>query len=227
MAKKERKTRALQGERLFNIMIPSYQGVHDGSEWSMKGDKSLATPIDGQGWVANGTSSIYYETYVDLSSLELDDLTLVPIDAGIQDPGIYTESRGDSAMWVMDIMSQQRLNANTITNMLTNTLNEWNNAPGMAGHDVDYTMITMGNLRVMFKSSLSNQFITQFTSPFGSGDPVVVQKLWCYRFIFYAGASTETLDIPASRFILRANITDEKKYVYIQRLKTSYELQGL
>ena len=217
----------LTGIRDFTAMIPAYQGQHDGSNWSTKKDKSLF--LDGGGWVANGASSCYYETYIDLSALQLEDLTLIPLECGIQDPGFYTESQGSQAMIVMDLMSQQRLEDSTLTSFMNGALNQFNNAPGMGGTDIDYHMITMGNLRVMYKSAQITTtsplipFITQFSSPFGSGAPVAVEKLWCYRFVFYEGANTETMQIPAARFTMRAEVAKEKPYVYINRLKNSYE----
>ncbi len=227
-----KKTRALTGQRDFDLAIPSYQGVHDGSSWSEKGDKSAVPPLDGNGWRANGASSIYYETYLDLSALELDDLTLMPISIGLQDPGFYTQTTATKEMIVMDIMSQQRLSPDLLTQFMNPTSNEFNNAPAMGGSPIDFHMITMGNMRIMYPSTqvtfsgtIFKPFITQFSAPFGSGAPVVTQKLWVYRFVFYVGANTEALQVPASRFILRGELSKEKKYVYIQRLKQSYELQ--
>ena len=228
----KRSTRTLQGIRNFYAMIPNYQGVHTGSAWTTQGDKSSTPPLHGNGWQANGASCIYYETYIDLSVLEMDDLTLMPMEVGLQDPGFYTESDGTTEMVVMDIMSQQRLDADTLSSFMTGTLNQYNNAPGMLGTPIDYHMITMGNLRVMYKSaqvttsSTLIPFITQFSSPFGSGEPVVTQKLWCYRFVYYAGRASETMEIPAARMILRGEVADEKEYVYIQRLRRSYEIQA-
>ena len=228
---KMRKTRALQGTRNFYCMFPSYQGIHTGSAWTIAKDKASVPPLSGNGWLANGSSCIYHETYIDLSALEMDDLTLIPMELGLQDPGFYTESDGSNEMVVMDIVSQQKLDADTLTLFMSPSLNEYNNAPAMPGSPIDYHMITMGNLRVMYQSaqvsttSALKPFITQFSSPFGSGEPVVTQKLWCYRFVYYVGRAAETMEIPASRIILRARVADEKEYVYIQRLRRSYEIQ--
>ena len=220
----------LTGIRDFNTVIPSYQGTYDGSTWSTLKDKSASpVPLDGNGWEANGASSIYYETYIDLSALQLDDLTLIPLECGLQDPGFYTESGGKNPMVVLDVISQERLGGNILTNFMDQTLNQFNNAPGMGGLDVDYHMVTMGNLRILYKSAQVDQtsplipFITQFSSPFGSGAPVAVEKLWCYRFIFYLADENDSMQIPASRFTLRADVIKEKPYVYINRLKNSYE----
>ncbi len=229
--KKAKQTRAITGRREYDLAIPSYQGAHTGSAWTTQGDKSATPPLHGNGWQANGRNTLFYETYFDLSALELDDLTLIPLDIGLQDPGFYTESNGERELVVMDIISQQRLSPDSLSSFMTPTLNEYNNAPGMGGTDIDFHMITMGNMRIMYKSnqvttsSTLIPFITQFSAPFGSGAPVVTQKLWVYRFVYYAGRVSETMEIPASRFIMKGLITKEKKYLYIQRLKQSYELQ--
>jgi hypothetical protein len=129
----------------------------------------------------------------------------------------------------MDIISQQRLEGSMLTNFMNPVLNQFNNAPGMSGLDIDYHMVTMGNLRILYKSNQVSTtstlipFLTQFSSPFGSGAPIAVEKLWCYRFVYYAGRNTEAMQIPAARFTLRGEVAKEKPYVYINRLKNSYE----
>jgi len=101
----------------------------------------------------------------------------------------------------------------------------------MGGSNIDFHQITMGNMRIMYKSNQVDTsstlipFITQFSAPFGSGGPIVTQKLWVYRFIYYAGTANDTMEIPAARFIMKGLVTKEKKYQYIQRLKQSYELK--
>ena len=91
----------------------------------------------------------------------------------------------------------------------------------------------MGQLRIMGNSSQTTAtaatlppWIAQNLSTFGSGAPVTVQKLWVYRFVYLVAASTDPLNIPASRLLLRGMVTKESDLVYIQRLRRSYELQG-
>lgn len=233
----------LEGPRTLSMSIPSYSGAYqtvagggtyDG--WITRGN--AANKQMGEGWTAvPSTFSLMYETYVDLSGYELDNLTFFPAEAGFQDPGLYnvltsTGSAATDSLWVMDLMSQERLDKETLSKMLTDSLNEFNNAPGMMGSPVDYDLITMGNLRVMGNSlqvsaATNTPFIVQSASAFGSGSPVVVQKLWCYRFLYYpADAAGATMKIPASRFVLSGTAAKEKDLIYMQRLKNSYENQG-
>lgn len=234
MAKKspERGSRvgALMGPRTLTMMAPSYAGVKTATGWPTKIDS--ASSNWGNGWQAEGLHDIYYETYMDLSGYELDDMTFFPIEAGFQDPGIYAGVTAGTApnMWVMDVMSQQRLDGDTLSKMLTFTVNEFNNAPGMMGSDITYSEITMGNLRVLGETAqiTSNlkPYIVQNGSAFGSGEAIVTQKLWCYRFINFQAATDDTMYIPASRFVLVGNAQQESDLVYMQRLKNSYENQG-
>jgi hypothetical protein len=213
----------LEGARSWNQMIPSYSNQKGAAAWN-----------DDGGWLSQGANSLYFETYIDLAGYEREDLTLVPMEAAVQDPGLYSGGRLTDPLWVMDVISQVRLPANTITAMLTNGLNEYNNAPGMSGQTQDFNQITMGQLRIMGNSTLTTAtaatlppWITQNNSAFGSGAPVTVQRLWVYRFVYLVAAADSPLNIPASRILLRGMVTKESDLVYIQRLRRSYELQQL
>ena len=217
----KRTPHVLEGSRSWNMMIPSYQNQKGAAAWN-----------EANGWKANGANSLYYETYIDLSGFEREDLTIMPLQTAVQDPGLYSGGRLTEPMWVMDVISQERLPAETLTNMLDVTNNDYNNAPGMMGQSQEFQQITMGQLRIMGNSNQTTlttatlpPWIAQNLSTFGSGAPVTVQKLWVYRFVYLVAASTDPLNIPASRLLLRGMVTKESDLVYIQRLRRSYELQ--
>jgi hypothetical protein len=77
---------------------------------------------------------------------------------------------------------------------------------------------------------------TQFADPtllvpstagtFGSASPTAVQKLWIYRVIVPGAGSGDPIiiQVPASRFVLAADIVKEDDLPYMMRLKRSYEL---
>ena len=230
----------LEGPRTFSMTVPSCFTIYDhaNNKWT---DAALPAPATNSpnGWLAVGTHGMYYETYIDLSGYELDDLTLFPSEALLQDPGLYaiTPTPPNTLttyplMWVMDVMSQERLSQSTLNTMLDTTLNEFNNAPGMMATDINDSEITMGALRIMGQSSQitgtgeSIPYITQNASTFGTGGPIVVQKLWCYRFIYAIGVEHSNLVIQASRFVMMGVVDKEKDLIYIQRLKRTYENQG-
>jgi hypothetical protein len=220
MAKKS--PHPLEGSRSWNMMCPSYQNTKGAAAWTSD-----------NGWKSNGANSLYYETYIDLSGFEMEDLTILPMETAVQDPGLYSGGRLTGALWVMDVVSQTRLPAETLTNMLDITNNDYNNAPAMMGQPQEFTQIIMGQLRIMGNTtqiSTTGQtlppWISQSLSTFGSGSPVTVQKLWVYRFVLLQAAENDPLNIPASRILLRGMVTKETDLVYIQRLRRAYELQG-
>jgi len=221
MAKKERQTRALTGPRQLTQMVPEYVGAMGASEFP--GFK---------GWKAGQTLPVvFYETYFDLSGYKLDDLTAIPIAAMLQDPGLYACTDTKVPLQVLDILSQERLvAADVFADVVTN-----NNVPGMMTTSNNFEQITFGNYRLfMAQLSFTNPsglatiaYLPADSMQFGSGDAVTVEKLWCYRFVIANGAtaaSSSTIRIPASRFILNVNVVDEDEMVYLMRLKRSYEL---
>lgn len=223
MAKKEeRQTRALTGPRQLTQMVPEYAGEMGASEFP--GYK---------GWIASPTTTIvYYETYFDLSGYALDDLTAIPVAATLQDPGLYSSTDSKVGLQVVDVISQERLRAGRVLNDLVTD----NNLPGMMMSANNFEQITFGNYRLFMAQAtftgaeglaVGSVYLPADSKEFGSGDPVTVEKLWCYRFVMARGATegqSSEITIPASRFILNVQVVDEADLVYMMRLKRSYEL---
>ena len=220
-AKKTKPIHTLEGPRNFTMMVPSYSA-----------QKGASAFPELNGWLSGGADTIYYESYIDLSGFERENMTIMPMEAEVQDPGLYSGGRLTDSMWVMDVVSQTRLDAGTLQQMLDPTNNNYNNAPGMMGQDQEFQTITLGQLRIMGNSTqvsttgqLLPPWITQNLSQFGSGGPVVVQKLWVYRFVFLTASATDPISIPASRFLLSSTVIHESDLVYTQRLRRNYELK--
>lgn len=213
MAEKK-STRAFTGQRILNMPISNYQGVRTATGWA--GDK-MWKPVGIAG--ANGVCA---ETYFDLSAYELDDLTLVPQLIQLQDGLPYFSGQTES-LEVYDVISQERLNpADFITYALGGDY------PSSPGSKEDWTQILMCNTR-FFAPTNDFQFATLMLpatqGSFGSSEPTAVQKLWLYRIVLVrGGAEGSTLYLPATRFVLGAEIIQEEDLPYIMRLKRSYEL---
>jgi len=211
---------ALTGPRTLTVDIPEYINTYTTNFPMYKG------------WY-NGTTNncIGYETYLDLSGYELDDLTLVPTGGALQDPGRYSYTLSapgspvENDFEILDIISQERLNLPDIDADLTLL-----NVPGMMTSINNFSQITIGQYRALVvpttQATVLDLMQVVNAGTFGSSDPVVVQKLWVYRIVRVNGTKTagDTLAIPASRFILRGTVIKEKDLVYMQRLKRSYEL---
>jgi hypothetical protein len=206
---------ALEGEKIFSMMLPEYTGTYS-TEWS-----------DHKVWQGPSTGQVVFAaTYIDTSAYTLDDLTLFPMGAILQDPGIYSSSATTGVVQVLDLITQSELK---ISEVLTSMAN--NNVPGMLDSDDDFTQIIWGQYRTYLGQDTfagpANLFLPANGATFGSGEPTTAGRLWCYRIIITtAAADGDTLLIPASRFVLNGVVAKEKEMAFIMRTKRSYELRG-
>ena len=212
--------RALEGERTMSKMIPEYVGTYNTGTnlWDYN-----------NGWESRSAQPgiLYYESYFDLTGYELDDLTLMPISATLQDPGIYSTDELPTRfprVIEMNVISQERISSEQMLAAINGnqglsfpeTTQDWNN-------------ITFGEWKL---KALTTEFANEVllgdlkVNKFGSGSPCVVKKLWIYRIFFFTPANGIELKIPASRMVLSGLVTKEKEMIYIQRLRRNYETQG-
>lgn len=225
--------RALRGKRTMHKQIPSARfsmGVGIPQTWEPIYSDGRASG----GWVSVPaatsapftTASLYYETYFDLSGYTLDDLTIYPEVAGVQDPGVYSLTGSvNGRLGVIDIVSQERLD---ITKILEDYTDE-NALPGSSSSLEDWTQIIMGRFRLMTLTSVQSapEILTAATdSDFSSMEPSAVEKLWVYRILISSGLIDDAaqLTTPACTYIIRFESIEEDELHYMMRLKRSYEL---
>jgi len=214
MAKEKESTRALTGARLMSQPVPSYIGAFAGGAFPSS-----------NGW-ATFPGGVSYENYFDLSAYELSDLTAIPTLLELQDALPYTciNPPADLQVHVWDIISQEKLDPETIVNLL-NTLDY----PGSPGSTNDWSQILMCNFRLFTTQSdfQSTSLLLPATGgALGSSEPTAVQKLWAYRIVSPAATDLDNLqiNIPATRFIAGIEVIKEDELPYLMRLKRSYEL---
>ena len=213
MAEKK-STRALTGERILSMPISNYQSIRTATGWT--GD-NMWEPVG-----TGGANGVCAETYFDLSAYELDDLTLVPQLIQLQD-GLPYFSGQVEGLDVYDVVSQERLNPN---DFIAYSIS--GDYPSSPGSTEDWTQILMCNTRFFAPTNefqFADLLLPATQGTFGSSEPTAVQKLWLYRIVLVRGAADgSTLYIPATRFVLGADIIQEEDLPYMMRLKRSYEL---
>jgi len=223
-------TRALTGDRILTQNVPSYAGVSGLTlAWSeANGWQSVGATV--------GVSGLMYENYFDLSGYELDDLTLVPMAAKLQDgmPSFYTPSvpaHTNQGLWVVDIISQERLDPEVVCENIAVA----NNLPGLSTTRDEFNQLLMCDARFMALDTTigaTTNLVTTTRGQFGSLSPTAVAKLWTYRFVLVGRGIMgidpgDELSLPGTRFVLAANIIKEEELPYMMRLKRSYELANL
>lgn len=217
MAKEKDTTRALTGSRLMNIPVPSTLATFTG------GNIWAAT----NGWKTLTNQVVYYENYFDLSAYELDDLTVVPTAISLQDGLPYTTTSQDptTQLPVFDIVSQERLSMAEIYTIYTAGYDY----PSSPGSTQDWSQLLMCNFRLLTPQtdfSITNLLLPATGGSLGSAEPTAVQKLWVYRVLIPTATdlSASTWAVPATRFVLGAEIVKEDDLPYMMRLKRSYEI---
>jgi hypothetical protein len=205
---------ALTGEKSMSMMVPEYTGTYT-TDWS--NHKTWQSPI---------ANVVFNETYIDTSGYELDDLTVFPMGAMLQDPGLTLSSATTGVIQVLDIITQSRLDVADVLADMTE-----NNVPGMMLSDTDFMQVIWGQYRVFLGqaqfATSANFFVPATGSQFGSGQPTTAGRLYCYRIVITQGAlEGDTLQVPASRFILNAVVAKEEELPFLMRQKRSYELAG-
>lgn len=212
---------ALEGERTLSLTVPAVNIQRGASGWG-----------SANSWVGTQTNDlIMYEAYWDTSGYTSDDMTLFPVSSLLQDPGRYISSNNAVPLQVLDIISQVRLSITDVYDWVfaDPTVQGSNAMPGMAGTTVDWTQIIWGQYRTFLPQNTFTGFGTEMLvasgSMFGSGSPSTAAKLYCYRFVLLPGSqNADTLQLPASRFVLNAVIAPEDDLAFLMRQKRSYEL---
>jgi hypothetical protein len=212
-------TRALAGPRILEKTVDEYIGTYDSA--------STAFPKY-KGWVSstNG-STLMHEQYIDLSGYTNDQMTIIPTGITLQDPATYstTGTSPGTSMYVLDIVSQERLLVDAVENDWLNFLN----VPNMPTTTEEFEQILYGQFRWLAPST-SFTYTTALTpinrGEFGSASPTTVAKLWLYRFIINTATDFDTnvITIAASRFVIGATAVKEKDLSFLMRQKRSYEL---
>lgn len=224
---------ALLGPRIMTKDVEEYIGefVPLSTSWpNHKNWKGVDTIVG----VAN-QPGIYWESYFDLSGYNKDDLTVVPTLMELQDAGPYLfvnpaiapGQTPDNILWMVDVLSMERLNATEVFTDLVGM-----NYPGSPESKLNFEQLPMVNARfTTARSTIGDSSLQTVATAgsLGSGEPTTVQKLWCYRFILIgqgaAGlAGGESLSVPATRFVFAAQIIQEPELAHMMRLKRSYEL---
>jgi len=230
--KKSESTRALTGIRTltkqFEMAGMYWNGVELPYEFK---PMPLATVGSETNWFGvPGLPAFYNEQYLDLSGYELDDLTLIPIDVKVQDPGVHLYSGTGHVFCIYDLLSQERLTLADIDLLAENNRTNRQMGPGMPEGPLDRAQVVYGLYR-FFTNNVSQTGMPQLmlntrTVRFGSGHPTTVQKLWAYRIVIFADspAHSDEVIIPAATFVLNAQIVKEDELPYMMRQKRSYEL---
>lgn len=193
------------------------------------GNFELDTDLSSNGWEQPypGQGLIINKTYFDFAGLAIDDKTLFFQGATIQEPLnplVFNQAAGDSLIMV-DVMSQIPLTDDEYSILLTN-----GNLAGGFGFDsltFDQTIyLRIRSFVVDLDTAAWGSMVLVTDNQMGSLEPTASDRVYCARIVSMGSPTTsDRIDIPGVRYILRATAKEEPEYEYLMRLKRSYELQ--
>jgi len=184
-------------------------------------DSPGASTALGTGWEINAANIGINRTYIDLSMLSTEELTLFTKGVDIQ-KSIMPVVGGalTTNMRIFDLITTRRLTDAELSTMA--------NIPGFAGSTVDLMEVVFGRRQTLAaNSTIPGTFIQVDNATFGSGNPTAMNRLHWTRWVSLiaaGGTGTETTVVPAANLIVQAVTAKEKDFVWMERLRRSYVL---
>ena len=178
--------------------------------------------VYGTGWSINAANIGIHRTYIDLSMLSREQLTLFTQGVDIQNAWLpLVGGNLTSNVRIYDILSTRRL---TDEELATQQF-----VPGFAGSTVDLQEVVFGRRQSLAANGqIPGTFVQVDNATFGSGNPTAMNRLHWTRWVAIISQGvegTETVVVPPANLVVQAVTAQEKEYVWIERLRRSYVLQ--
>ena len=202
----------------------------NGMTWTLIDQQSSGwKEITGTGVPAN--SFFVSEGYIDLAGLAMDDKTVffeaMTIQTGM--PPMLVGAAAESNFRVYDFMTSVPLDLVDFCTSLQYLQGIGFGTPGqqLNFENVHYARTQFYATDVDFSFVVPRQTSSHQHGSLGS---TASDRLYVYRIVYASmvlasGASTISLTLPPARALIAANVKEEPDYVYMMRLKRSYELQ--
>jgi len=180
-----------------------------------------------------GTNFFVAEEQLSMAGWSLQDLTGFFANQSIQRPNTYTASGLINTGVIPPTGATGGISASdvVIISDVPLTIDTNIQSAGFMAHDSDYMSIkfAQGILVTQNLNAPIQMTITDSWS-YGSGEPTASEMLFCYR-IFYIQKTDklegDSITFPEVRYVAQGIAAEEPDYVYINRLRRSYELKQL
>jgi len=178
------------------------------------------------------TDLFVYKETLDVSGWSKQDLTAFFANQNVQRPKTYT------ATGTINMVTDPALPDNTggiaasdtlIVSDVPLTVDANLQDAGFMAHDSDYTTIKLAQGILVTQTINAPQQMTITDSwNYGSGEPTASDTLYLYRVIYITKGTRlpgDSIDFPELRYVAQGIAAEEDDYVYLNRLRRSYELQ--
>lgn len=179
-----------------------------------------------------GGSFFVSESYIDLAGLAIDDKTVFFEAMTVQtgSPPLLVGAGAESNFRVYDFMTSIPINLVDFTTTLQYIEGIGFGTPGqqLNFENVHYARTQYYATDLDFNFTVPRQTSTHQHGSLGS---TASDRLYVYRIVYATmvlgpGATTISLTLPPARDLILADVKEEPDYVYMMRLKRSYDLQN-
>jgi len=210
-------------DRPFNIVdyLPEVTvDFYNAASWELSNASSYSKTT------LTGPDGFVYQTQIDIAGWTKEGLTAFFSNQYIQRDGPYTPSA------VLPVASDtlQARDYVIITDVPLQVDATMIHA-GFMDNASDYMTVKFGQAQIYVQSTTTPIMMIQADSwSFGSGQPTASGTLYVTRICIPhkdAPAPTDVITFPALRYVAQGIATAEPEFVYLNRLRRSYELQQL
>jgi len=210
-------------ERPFNIVdyIPEVSvDFTNGSTWSLTGASSY------QAVTLDGPDGFVYQSQLDIAGWTKEGLTAFFSNQYIQRDGPYTPTFA-ALNPLATLQARDYVIITDVPLQITPTMIH----AGFMDNNSDYMAIKFGQASIHIQSTTTPTVMIAADSwMFGSGQPTASGTLYVTRICIpqpFPATAQDFITFPALRYVAQGVAMAEAEFVYLNRLRRSYELQQL
>lgn len=211
----------IMDDKPFNIVdyIPELNVVGDGaSGWAISGTSNY------NAIVLDGPDGFVYQSEIDLAGWTREGLTAFFSNQFTQRDGPYVPIHAVITPGAVDTLeARDYIIVTDVPLQLSSTIIH----AGFLDNASDYMTIKLGQANIFTQTTTAGRVMIPSDGwGFGSGEPTAAGTLYVTRIcVPYLQVPTpaDSIDFPAIRYVAQGIATEEPEFVYMNRLRRSYE----
>lgn len=207
----------IEGPRLLAKMLANAEINAEGEE------PSVSNEVTGNNWKKLNNRSFVNRSYYDLGGYTREDLTSFFQGVDIQEEFAPT---GTMQCWVIDLITTEFIDNDTITNALLGNPALTGDLPGFPESTFNQEQVIYGRTRTFFTSTTWGLIGEFGRTRWGTCAAATADKIHITRIVYTDPLvpPAVTLSIPPVNYVTSIMVAEEKELAFLMRQKRSYEL---
>lgn len=209
----------LEGPRMLAKMIGKANIAYDETT------PIPVSTVTGANWNRLNNRAFVCRTYYDLTGYNRDELT-----SFFQGTDMQEEFGPNGALqcWVIDLITTEFVDDDTITNAIFDDPTLLGDLPGFPGSTMNQEQVIYGRTRTFFTSTTWGAIGEFARTQWGTCTAATADKLHITRIVYtdanVVGAAGQSVDVPPVNVVSAIVVGKEKELAFLMRQKRSYEL---